>query len=204
MPDAPTVELQACLDRLNAGDPAGRDRLLEYARDRLLRLARKMLGDFARVRQFEETDDVVQNTLVRLVRRLGAVRVATVTEFFHLAAGEIRRELIDLARHYYGPRGAGRHEAPLPGTGSAESRGPADPGEQTADPDRLAQWTDFHAAVERLPGEERDVFNLVWYHELTQDQVAGLLGVSVPTVKRRWLAARLRLQEALGGPPPGA
>ena len=199
---ADTVKLQACLDRLNAGDPTGRDRLLAYARERLLRLTRKMLGDFARVRRYEETDDVLQNSLVRLVRRLGAVRVATVAEFFRLAAGEIRRELIDLARHYYGPLGAGRNESPLPDPpGSSDGRRAADPSERTDDPGRLAVWTDFHSAVERLPADERDVFSLVWYHELTQEQAARLLGVSVPTVKRRWLTARLELKRFLDHAP---
>jgi RNA polymerase sigma-70 factor (ECF subfamily) len=201
---ADTVELQACLDRLNTGDAAGRDLLLEYARERLQRLTRKMLGDFARVRRYEETDDVLQNSLVRLVRRLAAVRVATVAEFFRLAAGEIRRELIDLARHYYGPLGAGKNEAPLPEpTNNSDGGHLFDPSEHTADPGRLALWTDFHAAVERLPPEERDVFSLVWYHELTQEQAAGLLGVSVPTVKRRWLTARLALKRFLDPAPAG-
>ena len=204
MTDAATTELQAFLDRLNAGDAVGRDRLLAYARDRLLRLTRKMLGDFARIRRYEESDDVLQNALVRLVRRLGAVRVATVAEFFHLAAGEIRRELIDLARHYYGPRGPGRNEASLPEPTSSTGGGRlAEPSEHTADPGRLALWTDFHAAVERLPAQDREVFSLIWYHELTQDQVASLVGVSVPTVKRRWLTARLALQQLLDRPPPG-
>src|SRR5439155_8064380 len=149
MTDAATTELQAFLDRLNAGFTVGRYCLLAYARDRLLQLTRKMLGDFARIRRYEESDDVLQNALVRLVRRLGAVRVTTVAEFFHLAAGEIRRELIDLARHYYGPRGLGRNEAPLPEFGSSDGDGRlADPSERTADPGRLALWTDFHAAVE--------------------------------------------------------
>src|SRR5438067_1670296 len=72
MTEAATTEMQACLDRLNAGDAAGRDRLLAYARERLLRLTRKMLRDFARVRRYEASDDVLQNALVRLVRRLAA------------------------------------------------------------------------------------------------------------------------------------
>lgn len=204
MTNADTIELQACLDRHNAGDRAGRDRLLGYARERLLRLTRKMLGDFARVRRYEETDDVLQNALVRLVRRLEAVRVSTVGEFFRLAAGEIRRELIDLARHYYGPLGAGRNEASMPEASSPDGDGtPVDPGERTGDPSRLALWTDFHEAVERLPADERDVFSLIWYHELGQEQVAGLLGISVPTVKRRWLTARLTLQRFMERTPAG-
>ncbi len=56
----------------------------------------------------------------------------------------------------------------------------------------------MHEQVERLPPEEREVFDLCWYHDLTQEEAAAALGVSVRTIKRRWLRARLRLQELLG------
>ena len=36
---------------------------------------------------------------------------------------------------------------------------------------------------------------------MSQAEAATLLGVAVPTVKLRWLKARLRVQQALGGPP---
>ena len=51
---------------------------------------------------------------------------------------------------------------------------------------------------------EREVFDLLWYHGLTQDEAAALIGVSVRTVKSRWRSARLRIAEALGGELPGA
>jgi DNA-directed RNA polymerase specialized sigma24 family protein len=38
---------------------------------------------------------------------------------------------------------------------------------------------------------------LLFIHEMTQEEAAGVLGVSLRTVKRRWLAARLRLGELL-------
>jgi RNA polymerase sigma factor (sigma-70 family) len=44
-----------------------------------------------------------------------------------------------------------------------------------------------------LPEEERSVFDLLYYHDLSQAEAAELLGVSVPTIKRRWAAARMRL-----------
>ena len=56
--------------------------------------------------------------------------------------------------------------------------------------------------METLPAEEREVLDLVWYGGLTQIEAAALLGISEPTVKRRWRAARLRLHEAMGGQRP--
>ena len=56
------------LDRLRAGDPAARNELIRHSRDRLRLLTRQMLRRFPGVRQWEETSDVLQNVLVRLLR----------------------------------------------------------------------------------------------------------------------------------------
>jgi len=66
------------------------------------------------------------------------------------------------------------------------------------EPANLAAWAELHRQVEALPEEEREVFDLLWYQELTQAEAAGVLGVSGSTVKPRWVAARLRLLQALG------
>jgi RNA polymerase sigma factor (sigma-70 family) len=72
-----------------------------------------------------------------------------------------------------------------------------DPADTTHEPVRLADWTDFHRKVESLPDQEREVFDLVWYQGMSQAEAADVLQVSVPTIKRRWLSARLRLQTVL-------
>jgi RNA polymerase sigma-70 factor (ECF subfamily) len=61
------------------------------------------------------------------------------------------------------------------------------------EPEDLAQWTQFHTLVESLPEDEREVFNLLFYEALTQEEAAQLLGVNVRTIKRRWQSARLKL-----------
>jgi RNA polymerase sigma-70 factor (ECF subfamily) len=65
----------------------------------------------------------------------------------------------------------------------------------------LRRWTEFHEAVARLPDDLRAVFDLLWYQGLAQAEAAALLGVAVPTVKLRWMKARLQVQQALGGAP---
>ncbi len=114
----------------------------------------------------------------------------------------MRRELHDLAKHYYGPRGVGANHATAAWKGpSGEADGSM--GWQARgldeDPGNLAAWAEFHAQVERLPDEEREVFDLIWYQELPQSEAAALLGVSERTVKRRWASARLRLHDVLQG-----
>jgi RNA polymerase sigma-70 factor (ECF subfamily) len=200
-----TAQIQGWIERLKAGDESARKELLACACARLERLTRKMLRSYPRVRRWEQTDDVFQNASLRLYRALAEVRPAGVVEFFRLAALNIRRELLDLAKHYYGPRGAGAHHASLAG-GEESGEGPAacERADTQDDPARLAAWTEFHTQVDALPAEEREVFDLLWYQELTQAEAANLLGVSERTVKRRWQSARLQLFRALGGALPDA
>jgi RNA polymerase sigma-70 factor (ECF subfamily) len=93
-----TTQLQALLDRIRAGDTAARDELLRSVVGRLEGLARKMLRGFPLVRRWNETDDVLQNALLRLLRALETVNPASTRAFFGLAAAQIRRELLDLRR----------------------------------------------------------------------------------------------------------
>ncbi len=193
--DSRTIVLQRCLDRWHQGDGSARNDLLRHAARRLTRLAHKMFRDFPALRHWEETDDVLQNALIRLSRALQDGEVTSVYHFFRLAALQIRRELLDLAKHYFGPHGAAAHAA-----GQAPQQ---EPENDTHNPGRLALWTEFHRQVEALPAPEKEVFDLIWYQELPQAEVAALLKVDVRTVKRRWLAARLKLDQALHSELPG-
>jgi RNA polymerase sigma factor (sigma-70 family) len=199
-----TTEIQLRLDRLRAGDESARDELLDIARVRLGRLARKMLRGYPGVRRWEQTDDVLQNVAVRLCRALKTMRPESVHGFVRLAALQIRRELIDLARHYEGPEGLGRHHLSRAGPDDAEAPpGPPDPSSDTHDPARLASWSEFHETIESLPDAEREVFDLLWYQGLSQREAAALLGISERAAKRRWRSARLKLHEMLRGRMPG-
>ena len=121
--------------------------------------------------------------------------------FLALAAVEIRRELLDLARHYYGPHGMGAHYQ-----GSIhpqDSTGPGhEPCGQAEDPGEVETWVRFHEEVEKLPDHQREVVSLVFYHGCTQVEVAELLGVTDRTVRNWWQEALLKLRRVLGGDPP--
>jgi RNA polymerase sigma factor (sigma-70 family) len=200
-----STQIQLRLDRLRAGDGTARDELLRVACGRLSRLARKMIRGFPGVRQWEQTDDVLQNAVLRLWRSLDHVKPESVRSFINLAAVQIRRELIDLARRYDGPAGPGRHHrlGPIGPDGSGDTPGSPDPGTDTDDPARLADWTEFHDQVEALPGEAKEMFDLLWYQGLPQAEAAAVLGVTERVVRYRWRAARLELHERLGGRLPG-
>jgi RNA polymerase sigma factor (sigma-70 family) len=199
MSEDSTTRLQSLIDRMNAGDAKARGELIAHACDRLRRLARKMLQDFPRVRSFEETDDIVQNLAIRLMRRLEAVEITTVVEFFRMVAREVRRELIDNSRHYRravlpGAAPAPGARKPLSGSGTPLDDSPSD---STNRPDRLASWSEFHERVSTLPDNEQAIFELVWYLEMSQEQAAAVLQISRSAVQRAWLSARLRLGKFL-------
>jgi RNA polymerase sigma factor (sigma-70 family) len=198
-----STQIQLRLDRLRARDESARDELLNIACERLSRLARKMLRGYPGVRRWEQTDDILQNAALRLCRALEEVQPATVRSFINLAAVAIRRELIDLARHYHGPEGMGRHHVSWAGPdGSASPLGLPDSPADTDEPARLAVWAEFHAQVDALPDAEKEVFDLLCYQGLSQVEAAALLDVTERVVKYRWRSARLKLHERLGGRMP--
>ena len=107
-PSGNTTQLQTLLDQ---EDP-DYDKLIESASDRLLRLTRRMLRNYPHLHRWERTDDVFQTAVMRLHRSLTEVKPESVSQFFGLAATQIRRTLIDLVRHHFGPQGqAAQHES---------------------------------------------------------------------------------------------
>jgi RNA polymerase sigma-70 factor (ECF subfamily) len=194
-----TVRLTNLLARLRAGDLAARDEIIRACQARLESLARGMLRKQPAVKRWADTGDVVQNASLRLLRALESTPVTDTRGFMNLAAAIIRRELIDLARHYHGPEGVGaNHASHAPRDGSPSPDPPA-----RDDPEDLDRWAAFHQAFEQLPVEEREVLGLTFYHNWSQQQIAELFGVDDRTVRRRLRRAVAALHEALGGKLPG-
>lgn len=181
-----TTQLKQWILQMRAGDLEAREQLLKSLVHRLELLARKMLRGFPAVRAKVETGDVLQNALMRLLRSLEAIEPDSMRAFFGLAAEQIRRELLDLARYYKRMR-----TEPLPDTpdNAPEIASQAERAEE------LNQWCAFHEEVARLPTEEREVVALTFYHGWTQAEVAELFQVSERTIRRWWLAAQIKLHK---------
>jgi RNA polymerase sigma-70 factor (ECF subfamily) len=203
-PSSRSVLIQGWIDRLRAGDESARAELLRCSCDRLADLTRRMLRCYDRIRRWEQTDDVVQNVAMRLNRTLQSVTPESARDFFRLASLNIRRELLDLAKHYFGPQGLGTLHASTPDGASGDEKPglPLDIADPTHDPDRLDAWTEFHHLVDALPDEQREAFDLIWYQGLPRAEAAEVLGISERTLMRRWQAARLAIYDAMDGELP--
>ncbi len=182
-------DIQLSLSRYAAGDDSALNDLLSRTSARLEKLTRAMFRDFARVHRWEETADVLQSASIRLYRAMQANRPTDVRGYFALATLQIRRELTDLTRRYFGPEGWGtNYESGTVDEASASS---------SCDPKRLIDWTEFHSQAEQLPPDEREVFDLIYYQGLSQDDAAAVMGISVRTLQRRWHDARLVVRVTL-------
>ncbi len=198
-----TTSLHRLMKRVQKGDNQAQDELIRRVVGRLERLTRKMLHSFPGVRPWEQTGDVLQNALLRLLRTLQKLRPENTRAFFCLATEHVRRELIDLNRHYQGAYGLGKNQAvhnfSSPDDSGKVGSQPADVGPGV---EKLERWQAFHEAVAQLPGEQCEVFSLVFYHGWTQPQIAELLQIHERTVRRLWQAACLHLNDAIDGDLP--
>jgi RNA polymerase sigma factor (sigma-70 family) len=207
MSNESTAVLRMQLEQAVTGDAEARRRLLEITRNRLIRHARRFLhGRYARLEPFQQTDDVVQELYVKILENqdrfwvnANGAPVRTLAEFFGHTSAWARDVLCDLLRKAYG-RGDNR-PAMLPLEVPSDTGPRHEPSSSTLDADKLRRWTEFHEAAARLPDDLRAVFDLLWYQEMSQAEAAELLGIAVPTVKLRWMKARLQVQQALGGSP---
>src|SRR5258707_967303 len=131
MDELDTTSLHELIARFQAGDNSALHTLIRRTEQRLSLFVRRMLARFPAVRAKEQTDDILQNALIRLTRALQQETPRSVKEFFGLATVKIQRELLDLARRHARRRAVG-----LKG----------DPPDQADDSSELDRWTALHEA----------------------------------------------------------
>jgi RNA polymerase sigma-70 factor (ECF subfamily) len=133
-----------------------------------------------------ETDELLGSVVAGLLRALQTCRPATVRQFFALANQHMRWQLNDLARRL----------DERPAAAALAESGVVAPPASTASrlsPDGLRMLD----AIEGLPEDEREVFDLVGIQGLTHVEAATVVGVSEKSVQRRLNRARLLLAERL-------
>ena len=132
-----------------------------------------------------QVEEMLGAVVERLLKALREIRPGTVRQFFALANQHMRWELNDLARRL--------DERPAD-VELAEGLVPAPAGSDsvlTPDARRILE------AIDGLPEDEREVFDLVRVQGMTQVETAQLLGVSTVTVKRRLNRGLRHLMEQL-------
>jgi RNA polymerase sigma-70 factor (ECF subfamily) len=140
-----------------------------------------------------ESDEVLSAVVERLLKALRKVRPPTVRQFFALATQHMRWELNDLARHLDArPVTVGLSETTVP-------QAPVDDDDSVvgANTGRILD------AIEALPEDEREAFDLVRIQGLSAAEAANVIGVSCKTVQRRLNRSVLLLTEDLGDLKPG-
>ena len=170
-------------------DPVVRE-LLGRAVRRLRRLCATLLHhDYPRLTHPPlnlQTDELLSAVVERLLKDLRQARPRTVREFFALAGQHMRWELKDQARRLDNqPVAVGLREGQLPAPASSDSS-------LSPDGRRMLE------AIDSLPEDEREAFDLVRIQGLTYAEAAELLGVVPKTVQRRLDRGLRFLTERLG------
>jgi RNA polymerase sigma factor (TIGR02999 family) len=180
-----------------AGDPSRRDELLARVYGELQKIARAELNRHRRGETLN-TGALVHEAYLKLFDRT-VVSYENRRHFFATAARAMRQVVIDYARARLADRRGG---------GAAHTNVDALVGGPIAIDRDAEQLLDIDRALSKLAAlDERlaQVVELRFFGGLEVLEIAELLGVSEPTIKRDTRAARAFLQKELtgaGGPPP--
>lgn len=196
--DRTSFAVQRHLDELAGGAPADPviRALLERSARRLHRLCASILHRgyprLTRPPLNVESEEMLGAVVERLLKALRQARPTSVRQFFSLAAQHTRWELNDLARRLAGEPWRGEVADDLIPSPAGSDSG------LSLDCRRMI------AAIEALPADEREAFDLVRVQGLTQVEAAEVLNVAVRTVKRRLDRGLRLLTERLGDLHPDA
>ena len=196
-----TLEL---LNLAGQGNQAAINRLLERHRNALRRAVELRLDKALRRRV--DASDIVQDVLLEANRRLAAYLENPVLPFHLWLHNMARDRIIDSHRRH---RGAARRsldrEQSLQVTGGAEHSTLNLDG-RLVDPELTpaadAVWKElqvrFQTAVEELEEQDREIVILRHFEQLSNADVAKLLGLAPPAASMRYLRAMRRLRGLLG------
>lgn len=186
-----TAEVQRYLHELGGDAPSEPvvRALLERSAARLQVLCTTML-----LRQYPrltrpplnlQSDELLSAVVERLLKAMREVHPETPRQFFALANRHMRWELNDLARRLdQRTEALGLYDDAV---SAPETSG------SVLGPDAVRMLE----AIENLPDEEREVFELIRIQGLPQSEAAELIGVSAKTIQRRLNRGLLTLTEQL-------
>jgi RNA polymerase sigma-70 factor (ECF subfamily) len=138
-----------------------------------------------------QADELLSAVVERLLKAMRQVRPQTVRQFFALANQHMRWELNDLARRL-------DKEARQVELRESLAGAPAESSESqlSTNARRILE------AIEGLPDDEREVFDLVRIQGMSQPEAAEIMGVSEKTVQRRLIRCLTTLTGKIGDLQP--
>ena len=198
-----TAVVQRYLDALAGDQPA--EPIVRALLDRSVRRLQVLCGNLL-YRQYRrlmqpplnlEPDEMLSAVVGRLLKAVPGARPRTVRQFFALVNQHMRWELNDLAR---------RLDHQLSAAELCEGLVPAPASSASV---LILDGRRMLRAIDKLPEDAREVFDLVRIQGITQAEAAQVLGVSEETVKRRLNRGLRLLTEqladlCLGEKPPDA
>ena len=174
---------QAAILAAQQGDRSAFDRLVERHQRDIYRLC------YRYVNNHEDASDLAQDSFLKAYRAIGRFRgdSAFATWLYRIA--------VNTCLNFRSAKRMVQEEL------SESLADPAAPVVQTMEEREQARR--IREAVTRLPDRQRATLILKIYHELTHEEVAGILGSSVGTVKANLFHALGNLRKMLGPAGPG-
>lgn len=177
-------EITLLLTALAAGEIKARDQLYTLLYPELKRLARSHLAGHAPMTL--EPAALIHEVWLKSAGPVPKEAALHRAQFFAHASRVMRSVIVDHLRE----RGADKRGAGAQVTLSTTAL------EQLSPPDML-RLDDVLQMLERADGRAHQVVELRFFGGLELEEIAELLGVSVPTIKRDWRKARAFLFDAL-------
>ena len=176
------------LAAVERGDPKAAEALLVLVYDELRRIAAFKMAHESPGQTLQPTA-LVHEAWMRLVGNQSPT-FNNRAHFFHTASEAMRRILIDRARRKRTERHGGGH--------MRVELGGFDP----AAPDANDQLLAVHEAVDKLALEhpvQAQLVKLKYFAGMTNEEVSGVMGISVATVKNYWAFSRAWLLDEIDG-----
>jgi len=176
------------IDAWKAGKTGAADVLFENVYGELRRMAR---GYIARERQDHTLTPtgLVNQACLKLLDE-ERVEAQNRKHFFAIVATKMRHYLVDYARR----RNAAKRN-------QGEQREPFDDDLYVIEEDRIDEILALDEALERLSEEDplqSQIVEMRYFGGYTQEEIAGLLDISLKKVRREWYLARAWFKEELG------
>jgi RNA polymerase sigma factor (TIGR02999 family) len=190
--DEPRHDVTRLLSRWRGGDDQALEELASLVYGELRRMAGRYLRH-ERTGQTLQTYDLIHEAFLRLMGQRH-VDWQNRAHFFGIAAQMMRRILTDHARRRAsGKHGGGVRLVVLPEVPESAAHGDAD----------ILAVDEALTELKEVDEELARIVELRFFGGLQQDEIAAVMGVSSPTVGRRFRIAKAWLYRRLSGPRLG-